>query len=58
MYHYCSVCGNVMIEFNNYGYRTLNCKGCGQEVIYGHKDKRKDQEDYRGPEEAIQEAKE
>lgn len=58
MYHYCSSCGNVMKLYNNYGTRTLYCKVCVREVIYGHKDQRKDQDGYRGTKEDIQEDKE
>jgi len=40
-----------MREFNNYGYRTLNCRQCGQQIAYGHKDASKDQERRIEPEE-------
>lgn len=56
--HYCPNCNNGMQEYNNYGSRTLNCRSCGQEIICGHKDPSRDQEQSKGQEEVRQEKEE
>ncbi len=52
--YYCPNCSNVMQLHNSYGTKTLDCRYCGQRVMYGHKDPSKDEEKPIGQKEVRQ----